>query len=128
MNHGVRMKSFWFHVKNVLKAKFELSLQDFISRKMFSAYTVWKLRKFSLMYFWQKFRESNSSTKQVTKELIWRKHFLVRVNLSYFHTVHYCRKSYLHIFSLISRKNLKDWFFVIESYKIRQIDCTIFPN
>ena len=34
--------------------------------------TVWKSRKFSLILFSQKFRESNIFTKQVTKELISR--------------------------------------------------------
>ena len=32
--------------------------------------TVWKFWKFSLTLFWQKFRESNGFTKQITKELI----------------------------------------------------------
>ena len=35
--------------------------------------TVWKLREFSLMHFYQKFRES----KEITKELISRKIFFV---------------------------------------------------
>ena len=34
------------------------------------AFTVWKLRKFSLTLFWQKFRESNVFTKEL--KLIWR--------------------------------------------------------
>ena len=35
--------------------------------------TVWKLRKFTLTLFWQKFRESNSFTnKENTIHLIWR--------------------------------------------------------
>ena len=38
-------------------------------------FTVWKLRKFSLKLFWQKFRESNVFTKEITKELIWRNIF-----------------------------------------------------
>ena len=32
--------------------------------------TVWKLRKFSLTLFWQKFRENNVFIDQNTKELI----------------------------------------------------------
>ena len=40
-----------------------------------SNYTVWKLRKFTLTPFWQKFRESNIFTKESTKQLIWRKIF-----------------------------------------------------
>ena len=48
--------------------------------------TVWKLQKFSLTPFWQKFRESNCFTKEITKELISRKKwfdefFQVRMNV-----------------------------------------------
>ena len=32
--------------------------------------TVWKLREFSLTHFWQKIRESNVFTKEITRELI----------------------------------------------------------
>ena len=32
--------------------------------------TVWKLRKFILIHFWGKFRESNGFTKEIIKELI----------------------------------------------------------
>ena len=49
--------------------------------------TVWKLQKFSLTHFWQKFRESNGFTKWITKELIWRNIFLVRVNFEFFYKV-----------------------------------------
>ena len=49
--------------------------------------TVWKLRKFTFTLFWQKFRESNVFAKEITKEMIWRNIFLVRVNSSFFHTV-----------------------------------------
>ena len=52
---------------------------------------LWKLRKFILTHFCQKFRESNGFTKEITKELIWRNIFLVRLNFSFFHTVH-CRQ------------------------------------
>ena len=51
------------------------------------AFTVWKLRKFSLTLFWQNFRESNVFTKENTKELISRNFFSVRENFSFFHTV-----------------------------------------
>ena len=44
--------------------------------------------KFTLPLFWQKFHESNVFTKEITKELIWRNIFSVRVNFSFFHTVH----------------------------------------
>ena len=51
-------------------------------------HTVWILRKFTpLTLFWQKFRESIAFTKYITtKELIWRKKVLMRVNLSFFHS------------------------------------------
>ena len=29
--------------------------------------TVWKLREFTLTFFWQQFRESNGFTKEITK-------------------------------------------------------------
>ena len=44
--------------------------------------------KFTLPLFWQKFHESNVYTKDITKELIWWNIFSVRVNFSFFHTVH----------------------------------------
>ena len=31
---------------------------------------MWKLLRLSLTHFWQKFRESNVFTKEITKELI----------------------------------------------------------
>ena len=37
--------------------------------------------------FWQKFREINGFTKEVTKELISRNILLVRENFAFFHTV-----------------------------------------
>ena len=39
--------------------------------------TVWKLRKSTLTLFWQKFRESNRLTKEITKYNSWfdEKHF-----------------------------------------------------
>ena len=55
-------------------------------------YTVWKLQKFTLTYFWQKFRESNVFTKGNTKELIWRNIFSVRVNFSFFTSLCYVLK------------------------------------
>ena len=33
-------------------------------------HTVWKLRKFTLTLFWQKFRESNGFTNKITKYLV----------------------------------------------------------
>ena len=51
-----------------------------ISRKVVKVnyFRVWKLQKFSLILFWQKFRESNGFTKALKKkllELIWQKNF-----------------------------------------------------
>ena len=37
--------------------------------------TVWILRKFTLTHFWQKIRESNGFTKEVTREMISRNFF-----------------------------------------------------
>ena len=50
-------------------------------------YTLWKLRKFSLTQFSQKFRESNVFTKEYTRELISRNISYVRENFLFFHTV-----------------------------------------
>ena len=78
---------------------------------------MWKLQKFSLTYFWQKFRESNIFTKEVTKELISRNIFW------FFHTaetVSQCGNygnSLSHIFvknfvkvTVLLNKLLKSWF------------------
>ena len=48
---------------------------------------LWKLLRLSRTHFWQKFREINGFTKEITKELIWRNIFLVRPNFSFFHIV-----------------------------------------
>ena len=37
--------------------------------------------------FWQKFRENDVFIKEITKELIWRNIFSVRVNFTFFYTV-----------------------------------------
>ena len=50
---------------------------------------VWKVQKFSLTLLSQKFRESNSFPKEITKQLIWQFFFSVRENFSFFHTVQY---------------------------------------
>ena len=54
---------------------------------IFPQNTVCKLWKFTLTLFWKKFRESNVFTNKITKWLIWRDIFSVRVNVSFFHTV-----------------------------------------
>ena len=53
-----------------------------------SDHRVWKLRKFSLTLFSQKFRESNVFTKEFAKELIWRI-FLQWEKISRFSTLWY---------------------------------------
>ena len=59
--------------------------RNFCQKK--SGSTVWKFRKFSLIHFWQKFRESTVFTKEFTKELISRNIFSVRDNFAFFQTV-----------------------------------------
>ena len=48
--------------------------------------TAWKIWKFTVTHLWQKIRESNGFTKEVTKGLIWRFFFSVTVNFSFFHS------------------------------------------
>ena len=43
----------------------------------------WTVWKWLSPFFWQKFRESNISTKQITKWLIWRNIYTARVNFSF---------------------------------------------
>ena len=58
---------------------------------------LWKLRKFILTHFCQKFRESNGFTKEITKELIWRNSFM-RMNSSFFQSMEitefYCHHAF----------------------------------
>ena len=58
----------WFEVSIITPTFFIISRLLF-QFKMTTFYipTLWKLRKFTLMHFWQKFRESNSFTKEITK-------------------------------------------------------------
>jgi len=50
---------------------------------------VWKLRKFSVTLFWQKFRESNVFTIEIINELISRNFFSVRESLLFPHCIVY---------------------------------------
>ena len=66
--------------KNFVKATVLLHTQknadvakELISRKKNISSALWKLRKFTITLLWQKFCESNDFTKEITKELIWRK-------------------------------------------------------
>ena len=56
---------------------------------VWSMYTIWKLQKFPLMPFWQKFRESNvfTSILEVDLELVSRFFFFVREKFTFIHTV-----------------------------------------
>ena len=88
---------------------------------------MWKLQKFSLTHFWQKFRESNGFTKEVTKELISRNIFW-RERIFRFSTLCYCwnYKNLLYSFkkfreikwciyisvdyAYVGLNNINDWF------------------
>ena len=59
---------------------------DFL-QKSSGEFKVWKLRKFTVTFFCQKFRENNVFTKENTNELLRRNFSWVTVNLSFFHTV-----------------------------------------
>ena len=80
----------------------------------------------SLTHFWQKFREVNSFTKEVTKELISRNIFLVRENFSFFHTVLSkllrCKIACLLKISRVSNWDHKDSSGRITFYQI-EIQC-----
>ena len=54
--------------------------------KYHSSSTLWKSWKFTVTHLWQKFRENDVFSKEVTKELIRRKKLSVTV-ISFFHTV-----------------------------------------
>ena len=54
--------------------------------------SVWKLRKFSLTLFCQKFHESNIFTKEITYELISQKKNSVRENFSPLWVSHFTKK------------------------------------
>ena len=55
----------WLCFKSIWRKNFEW---QFSSSTLYCMYTMWKLLRFSLTHFWQKFRESNV----FTKGLIWR--------------------------------------------------------
>ena len=52
-----------------------------------------EITEISLTLSWQKIREINGFTKEVTKELIWRNIFSVRENFSFFHTEKFVKSS-----------------------------------
>ena len=65
-----------------------------ISRKIRLAGKFHILRKFTITLFNRYFVNSTSLTKEVTKELISRNIFSVRVKFSFFHTVHIFLRPY----------------------------------
>ena len=82
-----------FFVKSSISIFFSktIAFTNFFSKKvcerihaistLWFPHRVWKLREYSLMRFWQKFRESIFFTLQITKELIWW-NFSVRPNFN----------------------------------------------
>ena len=81
-----------------------------------SSFTMWKLWQFTLtFFFWQKFRQINAFTKEITKQLIWRNILsvrAVRVNFSFFHTVLWKYEIFVKMNTaqkkeVITRKNMK---------------------
>ena len=82
--HLVPMHALW-KLQKSQRIYFHLTSKIF-SRNIFQVRikhsTVWRLRNFTLTHFWQNFRESNGFTKELTKLLIWRIIFSVRVNFS----------------------------------------------
>ena len=73
-----------YFVKPLLSRNF---CQKCVRENSSTVHTVWKLQKFSLTLFSQKFRESNGFTKEITKELNWRNFFSVRENFFFFPTM-----------------------------------------
>ena len=58
-----------FFSKTITFTKFfEKSVREFLEFP--HAQCAWKLLPFNLTHFWQKFREINDFTKEITKELI----------------------------------------------------------
>ena len=94
---------------------------------------IWKLctQFYCHTYLWQKFRDNNAFTKEVTKELIWRNFFSVTVNFSFFHTVnslfsHNFDKNFVKAIILLNiNVNLTKYFFVNSSSSSKLF---IFPN
>ena len=76
---NLRIFSLWKHwnVRNV----------NPFMKMSFKTHSVEITLRFSLTHFWQKSRESNGFTKEITKELIWRNIFFMRLNFQFFHTV-----------------------------------------
>ena len=94
-NYGNSLSHFFD--KNFVKATFLLNKllkrwfdEFFLVRENFPFFhtVLCKLRNYSLMLFWQKFRESNVFNEKVTKVLFSRNIFSARVNFSNFHAIY----------------------------------------
>ena len=90
--HSVEITEFYCHC---FFANFSVK-STFYCTKELDSKSIWRKNvlsfgKYFVKPFWQKFRESNSFDKKVTKELIWRNVYLVRV----------CTYNTLFIFPLI---------------------------
>ena len=100
-----------FFSKNVSFTKFFQKYVTVNFRNFHTVYylfTVWKLRKFTLTHFWQKFRETNVFTIEITKELFSREKNSLRENFAFFHTVAWLfHKTYVK--STSSKTNV-NWF------------------
>ena len=110
--HTVKNEKFTatqFFSSNQFRVKF--FIQRWFDGKF--AKKLWQLNSFSGTYFWQKFRQNNSFTKEITKYLsavIWRNNFSVRhsvekQNNSCHATQFFSRQSNLEETSLV-----KSWF------------------
>ena len=91
--------------------------------------TVWNLRKFTVSFLWQKFREIDVFTTENTKELIWRNFSWVTVNFSFFHTVRillprFCSKNSVKSIFLPKYSTL-NWF---DEKNLRGSKLHVFPH
>ena len=84
-HHSVEKREIFSHQKNI---SWNHLFSKMLSRNFCQKCVKENFRNFSLTLFWQKFRETNIFTKEVTKELISRNIFSVRENFLFFHTVH----------------------------------------
>ena len=77
----------YFVKVTLLSRKFCQSVTEYNSIISIISVTQWKLRNFSAMILFQKFRKTYWFTKEFCSKLIWRKKFCLAVNFSFFHTV-----------------------------------------
>ena len=72
LSHWKKFRQINYLVISLLKPLFSRNFCEKCVRENFCNFhsvgpTLWKLRKFTLTKFWQKFRESNGFTKEITK-------------------------------------------------------------